>query len=60
MTTRYVVTSDLVAGHAKGATVTAEDLPGCDLGALMDAKHIAPAPAKKAPARKRTAAKKES
>ena len=46
---RYRVSSDLVAGHDRGAAVTGDDFPGCDVDALVAAGHLTPAaPAKRA------------
>ena len=38
----YKVTSDRVSGYAYGDFVTADDLPNCNIGALVAAGHLQP------------------
>jgi hypothetical protein len=37
----YKVTSDRLAGHDRGATVTADDLEGVNVDALLQGGHLA-------------------
>ena len=37
---KYEVTSDNLVGHDKGATVTAKQLPGVNIEALIQGGHI--------------------
>lgn len=39
--TQYKVTSDIFSLGAKGDTIDAELLDGCNIGALIDGEHIA-------------------
>ncbi|MGB1506454.1 MAG: hypothetical protein ACPHDT_13305 [Acidimicrobiales bacterium] len=40
---KYTVTSDRIAGHAQGDTVTDDDLEGANVPALIAAGHLAEA-----------------
>ena len=39
---KYTVTSDRVAGHASGDTVTDDDLEGANIAALVAGGHLTP------------------
>ena len=39
---KYTVTSDLVAWHASGDTVTDDDLEGANIAALVAGGHLTP------------------
>jgi hypothetical protein len=41
----YRVESDRLVGHQKGAVVAVDDLPGCNVDALVEAGHLSVVPA---------------